>query len=282
VTPRPALLLAAAAALAPRALPAQRLPAMPDRVAAAAPVPPAPPWASSFPDQGIGAPWQRVTASLLVPGSGQLMARQSRGVVYLAVEVWAVARAAAMDHRGNERARQYRDLAYEVARRDFSTTRVDGPFEYYETMEKFVESGAYDTDAGPGFQPESDPRTYNGAVWLLARRTYFADPDSLPPADSPAYASAINFYRSRAATDQFRWSWRDARLEQDVFASQIHAADVAFQQRTNYLGILVLNHLASFVDALVSARLGRRAVAPRVSFPGPTPDEVGLVWSATF
>jgi len=277
------MVLAVAAALVPvGALRAQRLPVPPAR--ASVPIPESPPsaWASEFPDDGIGKPWQRVTASLIVPGTGQLMARQPRGVVYLAVEVWALARAVAMDHRGNERARQYRDLAYEVARREFTAARVDGPFEYYETMEKFVESGAYDTDPGPAFVPESDPHTYNGAVWLLARRTYFADPDSIPPAGSTAYAEAINFYRSRAATDQFRWSWRDARLEQDVFASQIHAADVAFQQRTNYLGLLVLNHLASAVDALVMDRLGHRTVAPRLTFPGPTAAQVGLVWTAGF
>jgi hypothetical protein len=275
--------VAALAALVTVPLHAQRLaPAAAPAVAATAFAPTQPPSASDFPDGGVGAPWQRVTASLIVPGSGQLMAGQPRGLVYLAVEVWALARAIALDHRGDERARQYRDLAYSVARQPFAPVRVDGPFEYYETMEKFVESGAFDADPGPAFQPEQDPRTYNGSVWLLARRTYFADPDSLPPPDSPAYLSAVAFYRGRAATDQFLWSWRNARLEQDVFASQIRASDVAYQQRTNYLGLLVLNHVASAVDALISSRLGGRRVAPRLSFPGPTPAVVGLRWSAGF
>jgi len=274
-------------ALAARPLVAQHLaewpavPTPPVLPAAAALVPGAGP--GGLPDGGIGRPWQRLTASLLLPGSGQLMARQPRGIVYLAVEAWALARAITLDRRGDERARQYRDLAFEVARRPFAAVRVDGPFEYYETMEKYVESGAYDMDPGAPFVPESDARTYNGSVWLLARRTYFADPDSIPASDTPAYQAALAFYRSRAVSDQFRWSWRDARLEQDVFSSQIRAADVAFQQRTNYLGLLVLNHLTSAVDALISARLGRRQnLAPRLSFPGPTPAEVGLRWEASF
>jgi hypothetical protein len=260
---------------------AQRLAVAPERVQPAALE--ARHAAGAFPDEGVGQPWQRVAASLLVPGTGQLMAHQPRGIVYLAVEIWAVTRAMALDDRGDDRARQYRDLAYEVARRSFTPVRVDGPFEYYETMGKYVESGVYDTDPGAAFVPESDARTYNGSVWLTARRTYFLDPDSIPPVDSPAYAAALAFYQERAATDQFRWSWRNARLEQDVFATQIHASDVAFQQRTNYLGLLVLNHLASAMDALVSARLGRGAgMAPRLSFPGPGSGDLGVTWKATF
>lgn len=278
--------LAAAALLA--ALPAgrafaQHLADVPARVVPPAVDARAPRGLGGVPDGGIGEPWQRVTASLLLPGSGQLMARQPRGIVYLAVEAWALARAITLDRRGAERANQYRDLAYQVARQPFAPVRVDGPFEYYESMEKYVESGAWDADSGAAFVPEPDPRTYNGSVWLTARRTYFTHPDSTPPTDSPAYQAALAFYQGRAVTDDFRWSWRDARLEQDVFASQIRASDVAYQQRTNYLGLLVLNHLTSAVDALVSARMGRRAaVAPRISFPGPTPETVGLRWAAAF
>jgi hypothetical protein len=241
------------------------------------------PGQGAFATDGIGRPWQRIVASVLVPGSGQLMARQPRGIVYLAVEAWAVARAITLDRRGNERAAQYRDLAFEVARRSFTSVRVDGPFEYYETMQKFVESGAFDLDPGAALAPETDDRTYNGSVWLLARRTYFVHPDSIPAPDSPSYLAAIAFYRRRAVNDQFRWSWRNARLEQDVFASQIRAADVALQQRTNYLGLLVLNHLTSAVDAVISARLGRRPqFAPRVTFTGPTGTDLGLSWQASF
>jgi hypothetical protein len=220
-------------------------------------------------------------ASLVIPGSGQLMTGRSRGLVNLALEVWLIARVLAWDRKADGEAREYRDLAFNVARRAFTNVRQDGPFEYYETMEKWVESGEFDIDPGPGFQPETDTTTFNGSVWLLARRTFFSNPDSAPPQESPAFIGALAFYRTRAVTDDFRWSWRNAQLEQDAFRSVIRASDEAYRQRTNFLGALVLNHLASAVDAFLSARGRRPGAVPRLDFRS-DPDEVRLKWRVEF
>jgi len=226
--------------------------------------------------------WVRPIASLLVPGSGQLLAGQQRGLVYLATEVWVVARALALAHQGRRQRHLYRDLAFNVARRRFTAARIDGPFAYYEAMEKFVESGAYDGDPGAGFAPEPDSTTFNGSVWLLARRTFFVDPDSLPPPGSPEYQGALAFYQQRAVTDPYRWSWRDARLEQDVYRAAIRASDEAFRSVTNYLGAMVINHLGSAVDALITVRLGgRRGSVPRVGILD-GPRELTLTWDLAF
>ena len=66
--------------------------------------------------------------------------------MYLAVEGYLVTRA--LDARGEARAaeRRYRDLAWEVARQHFAGERRDTSFVYYEAMERWVESGAYDQD----------------------------------------------------------------------------------------------------------------------------------------
>jgi len=226
--------------------------------------------------------WVRPVASLLVPGTGQFLAGQARGVVYLAFELWVASRAVASSHRGNEQAARYRQLAYDVARRQYSATRVDGPFDYYETMEKFVESGSYDADSGPAFVPDLDPATFNGSVWALARRTFFANPDSLPDPSSAAYQQAVAFYQAKAVGGQFQWSWRGARLEQDVFRGAIRTSDDAFRQRTNYLGALVLNHLASAIDALISAKAVHRSPAvPQLRFQA-YPESASLVWTGRF
>ncbi len=223
----------------------------------------------------------RPVLSLLVPGTGQLASGQERGLVYLVVEVWTLGRAVALDRRGRRNAARYRELAYQVARSPFSTLRRDGPFTYYETMERFVESGVYDRATGPDFVPESDTTTFNGSVWLLARRTYFTNPDSLPALDSPQYLSAVAFYRARATPGEFRWSWRDARLEQDVFRQIIRASDEAFRDATNYFGALVINHLVSAVDALISSRGGgaRIPAAPAISV---GPEAVFMAWRVGF
>src|SRR6267143_6785267 len=109
----------------------------------------------------------RPLASLLVPGTGQLLAHQDRGAVYLATEVYLVSRYLQLDHEAMSEQRRFHNLAFDVARRQFGPTRRDTIFEYYEQMERFAESGNYDADPGPAFVPEADPRTYNGSVWLL-------------------------------------------------------------------------------------------------------------------
>src|SRR2546427_612074 len=116
----------------------------------------------------------RPLASLLVPGTGQLLAHQDRGAVYLAAEVYLLSRFLQLDHEAMTLAQRYQNLAFDVARRAFGPTRRDTIFEYYEQMERFAESGRYDAAPRPAFVPDSNPQTYNRAVWLPARR---AGPD---------------------------------------------------------------------------------------------------------
>jgi hypothetical protein len=48
-------------------------------------------------------------------------------------------------------------------------------------------------------------------------------------------------------------------LEQQVFADMIADSDAAFRLATRYLGLILANHIASAVDALVTARLRQLA-----------------------
>jgi hypothetical protein len=201
----------------------------------------------------------RPLASLLVPGTGQLLAHQDRGAVYLATEVYLVSRFLQLDHEAIAEAQRFQNLAFDVARRPYMPVRKDTVFEYYEQMERFAESGAYDTDSGPAFVPETDPQTYNGAVWLLARRTFWEDPDVPPDPTSPQYWRALQFYQARAVSPNFQWSWRDHSLEHEVFRDYIKRSDTAFRRAQNQIGLLLANHVLSAVDGLISARLSAAA-----------------------
>ena len=203
--------------------------------------------------------WARPALSLLVPGAGQLAAHQDRAAVYFAVELYSLARALQLDHEGNSEGRRFRDLAFQVARRGFTSVRRDTVFEYYEMMERFTESGAFDQDPGPPLAPETDPRTFNGAVWLLARRTFWVDPNVPPDPSSPEYWAALQFYQQHAVGPDFRWSWRDATAQQLVFRETISKSDNAFRSAQQYLGLVLANHVASAVDALISSRLSAAA-----------------------
>jgi hypothetical protein len=201
----------------------------------------------------------RPLASLLIPGTGQLLAHQDRGAVYLAAEVYLVSRFLQLDHEAMAEAHRFQNLAFEVARRSYGPVRRDTIFEYYEQMERFAESGAYDADPGAAFVPESDSGTYNGSVWLLARRTYWEDPNVPPDPTSPQYWKALQFYQARAVGPNFQWSWRDHSLEHEVFRDYIKRSDTAFRRAQNQIGLLLANHVLSAVDALISARLSSAA-----------------------
>ena len=224
----------------------------------------------------------RPLASLLVPGSGQLLAGEDRGAMYLAAEVYLLSRYLQLDHQAMSDQRRYQNLAYDVARRQFTPTRRDTVFEYYEQMERFSESGSYDTDPGPGFEPERNPGTYNGSVWLLARRTYWEDPNVAPAPTSIEYWNAVQFYQTRAVGPNFLWSWTNHSLEHAVFRDYIKRSDTAFRRAQNQVGLLLANHVVSAVDALISARMtavaGRRAEMRTTLTPGRTQIQLSIAF----
>jgi len=202
------------------------------------------------------APWWAPVASGLVPGAGQFALRQQRSVAYAVAEAFLLVQYLAAQRDGNRERAAYRDLALSVARKAFGGTAL-GTWEYYERLEQYLESGAYDRIPGGALDPETDPTTYNGARWQLARETYWRDPAVAPAANSAEYQRALAFYQRSAVTDAFRWSWRDAQLQQDVYIQTIRSANRSYQRAVNLLGIVAVNHLASLIDAYVSVRVRR-------------------------
>ena len=221
-------------------------------------------WAAVLAGQGVDSVplararlWLPPLASLVIPGTGQLATGRDRGMVYLAAEAYILSRFLQLTHDGRRGANRYRDLAFAVARRGFSQTRRDTIFEYYETMERFPASGEFNRNPDPAGRviPEDDPTTYNGSIWLLARRTFWPDPNNPPPPGSGADIAALNFYSAHAVGPDFRWSWRDASLEQQEYRATIRSSDDAFRNAQSQLGLLLANHLVSAIDASISSRL---------------------------
>lgn len=203
------------------------------------------------------APWWAPVASAIVPGAGQFALRQQRSVAYLAAEAFLVIQYLGARRDANDERARYRRLAADVARAPFGGARPIGSWNYYEAMEHYLESGAFDLVPGGALDPETDEATYNGARWRLARETYWLNPDSAPATSSAAYQNALAAYRERAATDEYRWSWRDAQLEQDLYVQTIAGANRGKQRATTLLGRVAVIHLVSLVDAYVSVRVRR-------------------------
>jgi hypothetical protein len=207
-------------------------------------------------DSSGATPWS-VLASAIVPGTGQAWLGQDRFVAYLAVEAYAWARYAADAREGRQARTSYRNLASQVARRPFSATRPVGDFDYYERMEKFVASGAFDAIPGGDLDPETDTATANGAIWLLARQTYWSNPAVAPSRDSAEYKFAEEFYRERAVRPEYRWSWGNAQLEYAEYRRTIRRSNNAYRNSLEDLGLVIANHALSTVDAFITVRLRR-------------------------
>ena len=203
--------------------------------------------------------WIVPVSSALIPGSGQLLSGHERGVLYLAAEAFLMLRFWSLRAEGRRQRDAFRDLAFSVARAPFRPARQDTVFEYFEAMESYLESGPFSTSPGVEIVPPTDESTFNGRIWLLARRTFFRDPNAQPDTSSDEYHRALNFYSARAIGANFQWSWRDAGLERNLFSQSIRRSDDAFRLATQYLGLVLVNHLVSAIDGFVSQRLGNQA-----------------------
>lgn len=203
------------------------------------------------------APWWAPVASAVVPGAGQFVMGQQRSVGYLVAEGYLLLQALGARRDGDRQREAYRALAATVARKRFAAQPAVGDWDYYESMEKYLESGLFDRVPGGAVDPETDVTTFNGARWLLARQIYWRDPQVAPAAGSAEYQRAIAFYEARAVRDAFRWSWRDAQLEQDLYRQTIAEANRSYQRAVTMTGMVWMNHLVSLVDAYVAVRVRR-------------------------
>jgi hypothetical protein len=194
-------------------------------------------------------------ASLLIPGAGQALLRQDRFVAYLALEAWAVLEFSNQRTEARRQQDRYRALARDVARALYGPSYPVGTWAYYESMEHYLESGVFDRVPGGDVDPDLDESTFNGAMWLLARTTFWTDPTLAPSTASGEYRRAINFYLDRAVRPEYRWSWRNAQLEQDLYVRTIRRSNTSSRGARAALGAVIANHLLSSVDGFITLRV---------------------------
>lgn len=182
---------------------------------------------------------------------------QQRSVAYLVADLYLVVQASSARRDYRRDRDEYRGLAADVARRPFGGTLPVGNWDYYELMEKYLESGVYSKGGTGTIVPETDTSTYNGASWLLARENHWPNVNVAPAVSSPEYQRALAEYSSRAIRDEYRWSWRNAGLEQGFYRETIAQANRRSQRALNLAGLVGMNHLASMIDAYVTVRVRR-------------------------
>ncbi len=201
-------------------------------------------------------------ASAVVPGSGQALLRQRRALVYFAIEALALSSYASNSSKARRARDGYRSLASDVARSPFSDVRPTGDFDYYERMEHYLSSGRFDLASdGLPLRPEEDTTTYNGAMWLLARRTYWSDPAEAPSRESVEWIRAEAFYLQRAVRPAYRWSWEANLSEYGRFKQLVRRSNDGYRAALTDIGWTLGNHVLSTIDASVSIRLQRQESA---------------------
>lgn len=212
--------------------------------------------------------WWVPLASSLLPGFGQKLLGQDRFVGYLAIEAYALAGYFTGQSAVRRERHRYIALARDVARAFVPGNTAVGDWDYYESMEKHIESGVFDRTPGTGtFTPEPNIETLNGKTWLLARQlSNWADPNVEPGHATAAYRDAIAFYQARAVRPEFVWTWRNAQLEWNVYGQSIRRRNDASREARQYLTVVAANHLLSTLDAFVSLRLRGGVGATRGSY----------------
>lgn len=215
--------------------------------------------------------------SLVVPGLSQYRQGNRRWLLYAGTELLSAllyldARADSRSHRSS-----YRDFAWSRARLGISSQpRMDGSFEYYETLSQWNSSGVWDADpARAGLQPESDPGTYNGWIWGLARDVF--NVGTSDPEESPGYGRALEYYRERGYGPPFLWEWRRSGADREAYRALISESDRRAADARRALWMLTANHLFSAIDGFITARLaamppnGRLGLVARLPLPWPGP-----------
>jgi hypothetical protein len=198
--------------------------------------------------------WSAPLASLVIPGVGQARLKQGRAVAYLAAETFILLQYRKDLNEGRRNERDYRDIARTIARRGFVASPPDTVWQYYEKLTEYVESGAFSMVPNGVTVPETDPLTYNGFQWLLATQQY-GIPMTGGDVGSPQYERALALYESRAMRQPYRWSWRNAQLEKDLYVRAISRTNDAYRRATLDLSALIANHLLSAIDAFAVVRL---------------------------
>jgi hypothetical protein len=186
-------------------------------------------------------------ASVVIPGSGQVLLGNDRFIGYVAVEAlswWKYVKDVG-ERRDDEAA--YKRLARRQARAPFTNGSPDllpdADWAYYEKMRDYKESGAFSlTTTGP-VVPETDAATYNGSRWQLAQNTF------------STRQAAMEQYMRDAIRPEFSWSWKSAQFQYDIFKRTTEKRNDAYRAGLADLMVIGANHILSMVDAFSTVRL---------------------------
>jgi hypothetical protein len=192
-------------------------------------------------------PARSIGASLILPGWGQhLTGHSGRARVFLATEAALIATFIGFRVQGEVRQDRYSDYAGLFAGVENAKGKSDG---YYRNLGRYMSAADYEDD--------------------LARdaRARFGD----DIAQREAYVAA-----RRPRPDE-AWQW-ESRARREAFTEMRKESRSSFHRADQVIGVILLNHVLSAVDA---GRLSRKGASGKALYVSPGPEGmnyVGLTW----
>ena len=83
---------------------------------------------------------------------------------------------------------------------------------------------------------------------------FFASGTDPMPGDQ-AYDDALAFYQAEGYEERFEWSWVGRPGEWEGYRDFIESSDEDFRRASQFVGVVIANHLLSVVDGFVTARV---------------------------
>jgi len=216
-------------------------------------------------------PTLQVVLGFLVPGLPQYLDGQWRSYGYFAVEGASIASLIVLNSQGNSRRERYFKLARLVRSNyvypglrnnpeEITVPSLPGFNEYYEDLTKWPSSGDFDDDPSlEGVQPESDPRTFNGHKWEIAKINNFSGTNGglAVPENPQEEINALEAYKQIIYPSEYNWDWTGLEQEKQRYHELFDKSEDALRRRSTFVTILLANHLVSGLDVLIQNRINR-------------------------
>ncbi len=216
-------------------------------------------------------PALQVVLGFLVPGLPQYLDGQWRSYGYFALEGVSIASLVVLNSQGNLRQERYLHFAWLVRSNyvypglrnnpeEITDPSLHGYGEYYEDLTKWPSSGDYDDDPSlEGVQPESDPRTYNGHQWEIAKINNYSGTDGglAVPENPQEEINALEAYKQKVYPSEYNWDWTGLEREKQRYHDLFDKSEDALRRRSTFITILLANHLVSGLDVLIQNRINR-------------------------
>jgi len=215
--------------------------------------------------------WLASGLSLLIPGTGEFYAESYwKAALFVAVEVAAIAVAFSYDRRGNQQTERYQDFANKY----WSVVKYAKYAETLVGQEKFT----WRVPGTEGMDEFDHPWTQVNWAELNRMERFIGGyySHTLPPYGEQQYFELIGKY------PQFNQGWNDSppsfnygdplTPNFEFYAGERGKANDLYRSASNWVTVVVINHVLSAVDAAWSAHLFNRAQTSVSMRMVPTPE----------